>query len=87
MFSEDDEEVVVSEYPKHKHSKDGRHKVVNSVEEEEHLGDTWKDSPADHGIVTHPHSEEYLARQERIAAKAKAAPKAKANGNGQPAKE
>jgi hypothetical protein len=78
-----------SEYPKVKYHKDfvpnpvngkdyGFNQVaqlVNNAEDEKRLGDDWKDSPADHGIVTAPNQQEVDEKRRSSAADWKAAAK------------
>lgn len=41
-------------FPRWKYHETEKPKVVRDEHEEKHLGEKWKDSPADHGIETHP---------------------------------
>lgn len=41
-------------YPKMKYHKTEEPMRIENVEEEELLGEDWKDSPADFGVITHP---------------------------------
>lgn len=59
-------EKVDPHWPKWKHHKDGRSKMVKSPAEEKFLNAEWKDSPADHGTVTYPPTEEHLAMLESM---------------------
>jgi hypothetical protein len=66
MFHADDvkPKPLDPHWPKWKYHPSGKSKLVGSEVEEKYLGELWKDSPADHGVVTHPHSDEYLAMHE-----------------------
>src|ERR1700761_7675151 len=45
-------------YPKYKYHSEKEPVVIQNEEQEERLGDEWKDSPADHGIITQPSIED-----------------------------
>lgn len=45
-------------YPKYKYHAEKSPILVSSEEQEEKLGDDWKDSPADHGLITQPSVEQ-----------------------------
>lgn len=59
----------MEQFPKYKHHPTLDAVVVNSVEEEDSLGDEWADSPAEHGIITAPSVEQ--TNKMKIAALAK----------------
>jgi hypothetical protein len=48
---------VKEEFPKYKYHATKAPKLVKSQEEEDALGDSYKDSPADFGVITHPGDE------------------------------
>ena len=60
----------MNSHPKYKYHADFEPIVVEDEAEEAMLGDSWKNSPAEHGIITNPSKEQ--AHQARIAAMAKA---------------
>ena len=44
----------MSEFPKWKYHATHKPILIQTVEQEERLGEAWKNSPAEHGIVTAP---------------------------------
>jgi hypothetical protein len=54
----------VSQFPKFKYHADIDPIVVHTEDEEKALGGEWKDSPADHGVITNPSAEQ--ARQIKL---------------------
>ena len=45
-------------YPKYKYHAKKEPVLVHNEEQESKLGDKWKESPADHGIITQPSEEQ-----------------------------
>lgn len=48
-------------YPRWKYHVELEPVIVKHEEEESSLGEEWADSPADHGIITHPSKEQAQA--------------------------
>ncbi len=63
MKHQEEPEKLDPNFPKWLFHESGKKKLVANERELKFLGSAWKDSPAAFGIVTHPHSDEYLARQ------------------------
>ncbi len=51
-------------HPKWRYHKTRPAQLVKSEAHEKALGEGWEDSPEKHGVVTHPHSDEFLAMKE-----------------------
>jgi len=56
-----EEQSVV--YPRYKYHESHKPRVVKNAHEEHLLGDEWKDSPADFGVVTAPSVEQIFQQQ------------------------
>lgn len=62
-------------YPKYKYHAELDPEIVHDDIQEAALGDSWKDSPADHGIITNPSKDQALqARLDALAREQKRGP-------------